>query len=154
MHVSDFYTMWLKVKDRPCGKWFFQRLIAAKIPYTGSIKADMEVWEKGYAKLSLKDRKSIRNHLNSIHAIALTNLGEFVTGLAMASLMPRNMRGIPINLSVDFIKKARGTLTAECKTEMPSFTKETKHSLSAEIKDASQDTVAVVRVQWQLEYHE
>jgi acyl-coenzyme A thioesterase PaaI-like protein len=151
MKITDIYKYWQKVENKTMGRWFFSRLIAAIIPYTGALKAKVLDWKIGYAKVELKDRQGIRNHLNSIHAVALTNLGEFVSGLALISQFSDNIRGIPVNINIDFSKKARGTLTAECTTKLPDFKGEKEHIVKAEIKDESNDIVATVTVKWQLE---
>ena len=72
-----------KLSAIPGGHYILSRIIAWKIPYSATIGARIVVLEPGYARLILKDKRSIRNHLNSIHAVALTNLGELTSGLAL-----------------------------------------------------------------------
>lgn len=126
-------------------------MIKARIPYTGALGGTVQKWEKGEAVVTLADRKGVRNHLNSIHAVALTNLGEFASGMALISLFDEKTRGIPVNINIDFKKKARGLLTAYGKAELPDFKGETEHTVSAEIKDEMGDVVAVTNVKWKLE---
>ncbi len=152
MQITDIYKYWKKWGNTATGRWLFNRLIPFINPYTGALKAKVMDIRKGYARMELKDRRGIRNHLNSIHAIALTNLGEFTSGLALISLFTGNMRGIPIEIKINFVKKARGRLIAECTTELPYFEKEVKHTVTAIIRDEENDEVANVQVLWKLGY--
>ncbi|HEU4988599.1 MAG TPA: DUF4442 domain-containing protein, partial [Gemmatimonadaceae bacterium] len=47
-------------------------------------------------------------------------------------------------------KKARGTLTAECRCAPPAVTAETDYSVTATIADGSGDLVATATVLWRL----
>jgi len=152
MQITDIYRYWQKLEGNTAGRWLFNHLIPFINPYTGSLKASIVEMRKGYTRIELKDRRAIRNHLNSIHAIALTNLGEFSSGLALISLFPENMRGIPVEIKINFYKKARGTLTAQCTTSLPVFNEEIEHRVVAIIKDAENDEVASVNVVWKLGY--
>ncbi len=152
MQITDLYRYWRILETRPLGHWLFNRIIRIVNPYTGALKADIKVLQKGYAQLELKDRRGIRNHLNSIHAIALTNLGEFTSGLALISLFTENMRGIPVEIKIEFLKKARGTLSAECTTRLPEFEQELQHTVVANITDTENDIVATITVIWKLAY--
>lgn len=152
MQITDIQYYWQLLSGNAFGRWLFHRLIPFINPYTGSLKANIIELRKGYARLELKDRRGLRNHLNSIHAIALTNLGEFSSGLALISLFSDNMRGIPVEIKIKFIKKARGRLTAECTTKLPAFENEIEHKVISVIKDSEQDEVANVTVIWKLGY--
>jgi len=150
MQITDIYGYWQKIEKNAIGRWFFNRLIPFINPYTGALKADIVELREGYARLELKDRRGIRNHLNSIHAIALTNLGEFTSGLALISLFSENMRGIPVAININFVKKARGTLIAECSTDLPSLCDDIEHTVMAIISNADNEEVANVKVVWKL----
>jgi len=139
-----------KLSAIPGGHFIFNRIIARKIPYSATIGARVVVLEPGYAKLILKDKKSIRNHLNSIHAVALTNFGEITSGMALNTGLPANVRGIVIQICTDYVKKARGTLVAECRCELPTVTNDMDYTVEAVIKDQEQDVVAKVTVLWRL----
>jgi len=134
----------------PGGQFIMNKLIARKIPYSATINARIVKLEPGYAKLVLKDKKSIRNHLNSIHAVALTNFGELTSGMALNTALPARVKGIVTNINTDYLKKARGTLIAECRCHPPTVTNDIDYTVEAVIKDQQQDTVAKVKVVWRL----
>ncbi|MEO5509748.1 MAG: hotdog fold domain-containing protein [Longimicrobiales bacterium] len=141
---------WTKLKGVPGGRWMFSRMLGRMIPYTGSLGARVLHLERGYARVGLRDRRAVRNHLGSIHAAALTNLGELASGLALMTAAPDTVRGIPIRLTTDFLKKARGTLIAESRASFPVVTEPIEHEAVAEIRDESGDVVARVTALWKV----
>jgi hypothetical protein len=62
--------------------------------------------------------------------------------------LPDKTRGILTNLSIAYMKKARGLLTASCRCDVPVDNREGEHLLSAEIHDAAGDLVAEVKTRW------
>lgn len=108
------------------------------------------VLEPGHAKIEVLDRHSIRNHLDSIHAIALANIGELASGLAMTVALPREVRGIVTMIRMEYFKKARGRLIAESHVTVPEIAGDTIHDVIANITDADGDAVARATVTWRL----
>jgi len=110
----------------------------------------IEALEPGRAVVTMKDRRRVRNHLHSIHAVALMNMGEAASGLAVVSRIPANARAIITHLEIDFLKKARGTLTAvgEFKENLPSPLVKTSFEVQAIITNAAGEAVAKVTAHW------
>ena len=143
--------MWNRYGGTVLGRKIFSYILGRTAPYSGSIKAEVLLLSPGKVQVALKDRRSLRNHLNSVHAIALANLGELASGLAMISAIPPNTRAIVVNLEIEYLKKARGRLIAEGSATPPETITESINNLAlADIKDAEGDTVSRVKVHWRL----
>ena len=139
---------WETLRGKPGGKLLFSYLVGRVVPYSGSIGAFVEELRPGYACLTLKDRRKVRNHLGSVHAISLANLGELTTGLAAMAGMPPKTRSILRGLEVSYEKKARGRLTSTCTSEIVAPETNTEYSFQAEIRDEAGDIVALITTRW------
>ena len=148
--TAGLLRTWNRLQGRPGGGFLFRIFIKLFVPYTGTIRPRVIALEPGYAKASFRDRRRVRNHLRSVHAIALANLGELATGLAVATGLPDDARGIPTNLSIEYHKKARGTITAECRCEVERSNVERDVHAEAALTDPSGDRVATVTARWRI----
>jgi len=145
-----FLATWERWHRVPGGAWLFSQILGVLIPYSGTVRPLVRQLEPGVARVTLKDRRAIRNHLNSIHALALANLGELTGGLAVTAGLSPSVRGIVTRLSVDYLKKARGPLEAICRCEPPRVTEPLDYDVPIEIRDQSGDVVARVIARWRL----
>lgn len=143
-------TAWRRLSPFPGGKWLFSRLIGWMAPYSGTIGARVEYLEAGHARVALADRRRVRNHLDSIHAVALVNLAEQASGLAVLMGLPSGVRGILTGLSITYLKKARGRLVAECRCAIPSVAGSLDYEAVATITDSGGDVVAQAVARWRL----
>jgi acyl-coenzyme A thioesterase PaaI-like protein len=146
--VTALRVWWNRFRDLPGGPWLFSRLFGIAIPYSGSVRPRIRVLGPGRAVIAMDDRRGVRNHLASIHAIALTNLAEMTTGLALGFGLPDGMRTILVRVECEFLKKARGTITAAC--DAPVFTEIVEKEVLVEstLADASGAIVARARAVW------
>lgn len=141
--------LWRRLSRRPGGLWLFGRILARMVPYTGALGARVESLVPGHVRVSLRERRGVRNHLRSIHAVALVNLGELATGLAVLTALPPGVRGIVTELSAAYHAKARGRVQAECHAAGPWRPGDTAQAV-AHITDASGTVVATVTARWRL----
>ena len=142
---------WRRLSRVPFGRTVFSLMIGRMAPYTGSIGARIEDLGPGYARWTLRDRRLVRNHLRSIHAVALVNLAEVTSGTAMLTALAPGIRGIVTGLEITYVKKARGTLTAECRCAVPEVHDAQPFDVTAEIRDSAGDVVARATVHWKLD---
>jgi acyl-coenzyme A thioesterase PaaI-like protein len=134
--------VWDNLSPLPGGKVLFSKLLGRVAPYTGTIDARCLDLRTGFARVEMRDRRAVRNHLRSVHAIALINLAEVTTGLAMMYAIPDDARGIISGLSMSYLKKARGRLTSECRIDPPRSSVRQEYQALAEIRDQSGEVVA------------
>ena len=116
---ASVLQLYNKLTRQPFGHWLFSRLICFKAPYFGSIKPRMTLLEPSRAEATIKHRRSMTNHLGTVHAIALCNLAEFTGGLMTDVSIPASMRWIPKGMSVEYLKKATGTQLGVATPEFP-----------------------------------
>jgi acyl-coenzyme A thioesterase PaaI-like protein len=140
---------WRRLSPLPGGRWLFTQLVKWMIPYTGSVSPRVDVLEPGYAKISITQRRRLEQHLGSIHAIALMNVAEFASGAAMTTALPAGYRGIVTKMSIEYFKKARGTVTAESRPKLPDPI-DGEYDFESTITDQAGDLIARATVRWRL----
>lgn len=137
-----------RLEKFPFGKQMFSRFVGFAAPYSSTVSPQIEELRPGYARVSMRDRRGVRNHLKSVHAVSMMNLGELATGLAINYSLPDHARGILKHLEMDYLKKGRGTLTAECNCEVPKNNHKAEYRVKAEIKNPEQEIVAKAEAIW------
>jgi acyl-coenzyme A thioesterase PaaI-like protein len=135
---------WDVLSGVPGGKVVFSRLVGRMAPYTGTIHATVTVLRAGYAEVTMQDRRAVRNHLDCVHAIALANLGELAGNVALAYALPDDARFIVSGMEIEYLKKARGTITAVGEPPIPRTSRRAQYDVPVTLRDASGDEVAKV----------
>lgn len=148
--ASPLLTRWRKLSRWPLGSTLFSRSIGWMAPYSGTIRPRVLELGPGKARVELRDRRRVRNHLRSVHAIALMNVAELASGLATLSGLPADARAILTGLRIEYRKKARGTLVAACEIDPPATSEEREIEVPSEIRDEAGDVVAAAVARWKI----
>jgi len=96
----------------PLGRELFTRGVCRTAPYFGSIRPLVVDLRVGRCEAQLKKRRSVQNHIGTVHAIAMCNLCELVGGLLIESTLPSQLRWIPKGMTVRYLRKAATDLNA------------------------------------------
>jgi len=150
--MSDSHTLrqWNSFQRLPAGRSLFSFFARIQVPYTGTIRARVEELRPGYARVSMPDRRKVRNHLRSVHAVALTNLAEMTGNLALMAAQGPSARWIITSFETRFLKKARGRITAECTLEGFDPNAPGDYEGRVILKDASGGIVAEATPHWKV----
>ncbi len=132
---------WDRLGRIPGGKFLYSRLIGTMAPYTSTIGAVVQELRTGYARVTLADRRAVRNHLSCVHAVALANLVELTGNLALGYSLPDDARFIVAGMSLDYLKKARGTITGECSIPPISTNERCEYEVPVTLRDPQGDIV-------------
>lgn len=150
MKTDLIVQAWNKFSKFPGGRYLFNKFFARMVPYTGTIYPEVLELGPGHSKVLIRDRKIIRNHLNSIHAAALMNFAEAASGIAFISGLPPKSKGIVTAFHMEYLKKARGTLTAECDVPCPTSNVDAEYTVEVELKNEAKEVVARGKAQWRV----
>ncbi|EDQ93061.1 uncharacterized protein MONBRDRAFT_22436 [Monosiga brevicollis MX1] len=112
--------VWRACAAAPLGTYAFLGLVHAAAPYTASVQPILTRMDEVEAEGYIVEQPWLRNPFNSVHAVALTNLGEYVSGIIVTSVMEQRTlqhpdlawRGIVTALGTTYHKKARGKIRA------------------------------------------
>ena len=134
--------LWDRLHGLPFGRRVFSLAVGRAAPYTGTIGARVEDLRAGHAEVTLRDRRSVRNHLHSVHAIALANLAELTGNVALAYSLPDDARFIVAGMHIEYIKKARGTIRGTSDCPIPTTSERTEFDVPVVMTDEAGEVVA------------
>jgi acyl-coenzyme A thioesterase PaaI-like protein len=86
--------------------------------------------------------------MHSLHAVAVMNLAEVTSGLALSYALPADARAILTGLSIEYLKKARGRLTAESALQQPDTSERREYEFESVVRDSEGDVVARAQARW------
>jgi acyl-coenzyme A thioesterase PaaI-like protein len=94
------------------GKRIFSLAFCYQAPYFYTIRPLVTRLEPGHVQIEMPHRIMSSNHIGTQHAIACCNLVEMAMGCVVEATIPSHLRWIPRGMQVEYLAKAKGTLTA------------------------------------------
>ncbi len=113
----DAHKVFKLLKPLPLGRKLFSRMVCFRAPYFATIKPVVTELRPGHCQVKIKNRRKVRNHLGTVHAIALCNMAELAGGLTVDATRPKHLRWVPKSMQVQYLSKATGDLKADCYCE-------------------------------------
>jgi uncharacterized protein (TIGR00369 family) len=143
--MANVFQSWERAVRLPGGARLFSLLAGRAAPYTGTLRARVEALRPGFARVRLPDRRGVRNHLGSVHAMALANLAEMTGNLALLAALPDPNNMIVTGFEIDYVKKARGAIVATCELGPVDATRAGELVYTVELRDGGGVVVATAR---------
>lgn len=145
--IQPNLALYNKMSALPMGKALFSKALCVKAPYFSSIKPLFVELRRGYSEVKIKKRRSVLNHLGTVHAIAMCNMAELAAGSMTDVSVPLSHRWIPKGMDVEYLKKAETDLTAIASGDIPSQWPDAGEFISkVEILDTQGQVVARMAV--------
>ena len=104
------------------GDRLFSFAFAQVAPYFWTIRPRFTVIRPNYAEVVIPKRRGVKNHIGTVHAIALCNGLEAAMGALAESTIPKNKRWIPKGMEVSYTAKAVGEITCIAETDAAQWT--------------------------------
>ena len=145
---ASVLSLYRRITRWPAGHWIFSQLVCLKAPYFATIAPRFVTLEPGRCEVRIRDRRRVHNHIGTVHAIALCNLAELGAGVMTDATIPADMRWIPKGMSVEYLKKATGTMRGIATPELATPVSDggQEWPVKVEVVDDAGETVFRARV--------
>jgi acyl-coenzyme A thioesterase PaaI-like protein len=145
---ASVLSLYRRITRWPAGHWIFSRLVCFRAPYFATIAPRFVALAPGRCEVRIRDRRRVHNHIGTVHAIALCNLAELSAGVMTDATIPADMRWIPKGMTVEYLKKAVGTMHGIATPELATPVPDGGHEwpVRVEVVDSADETVFRARV--------
>lgn len=87
-------------------------LFGKSVKFTGTAGVKVEELTHNRAVISLKNKKSVQNHIGSVHAVASVLIAESATGYVVGMNIPESSVPVIKSIKADYVKRAKGDMRA------------------------------------------
>ena len=115
----DLYN---RLSALPQGKRLFSIAFSRKAPYFGSVHLTVREMRPHHGEVVIPKRRSVLNHIGTVHAIAACNGLEAAMGLLAEATCPADSRWLPKGMDVRYVAKSDGPLTCIAETDEADWT--------------------------------
>src|SRR5699024_7680612 len=120
--TAGIHRLWQKLSRQPLGRWLFTQGVCFKAPYFRTVHPRIRELRPGLCRVRAPNRRGVRNHIGTYHAIASCNMAEIAAGVMTEATVPPSHRWIPSGMTVDYNAKATTGVTAIARLDrIPEF---------------------------------
>ncbi|MCM0620193.1 hotdog fold domain-containing protein [Nocardioides bruguierae] len=146
--MSSVHALWRTTTNLPVvgpvlGKRVFSLLFGQKAPYFATIRPRFTVLEPNRAELVIPLRRGVKNHIGTLHAIALCNGLEAAMGALAEVTIPADKRWIPKGMDVAYTAKASSDVTCVAETDPEQWTSD-EPALDVRVRGTRTDGTVVI----------
>lgn len=115
------------------GERLFSFAFSQVAPYFWSIRPRFTVIEPHHAEVVIPKRRAVKNHIGTVHAIALCNGLEAAMGVLAEATIPDDKRWIPKGMEVAYTAKATSDITCHADTDPAQWSDDALPSTGGEV---------------------
>ena len=104
------------------GDRLFSFAFSQVAPYFWTIRPRFTVIRPNHAEVVIPKRRGVKNHIGTVHAIALCNGLEAAMGVLAEATIPADKRWIPKGMEVSYTAKATSDITCIAETDPEQWT--------------------------------
>lgn len=143
--MASTYELYQKAITRPGGRRAFSLAFAAKAPYFGTVRPQVQEMAPHRGVVTIRKRRRVQNHLGTVHAIAVANGLEAAMGLLAEATTPRSMRWIPKGIQLEYVAKVPTDVTCTAQTDPADWDREPPFQVDVRCTATITDGTEVVR---------
>lgn len=108
-----------KINTAPafCRSWLLSTLFGRTIKFAGTAGVAVEQLDFHKARLKLRNRRKVQNHIGSVHAAATALLGESASGFLLGMHVPDDKIPLLKSMQIQYLKRSTGALTAQAQLD-------------------------------------
>ena len=108
------------------------------VKFTGTAGIKIEELNEQRAVISLKNKKSVQNHIGSVHAVASILIAESASGYVVGMNIPDSSVTVIKTIKAEYVKRAKGDMKA-----IATLTKAQLHEMHSQEKGETSVKVTV-----------
>jgi acyl-coenzyme A thioesterase PaaI-like protein len=135
--IGPALKAWRRFGQNAVGRWLFSTMIARKAPYFATIYPRFQELAPGICRVSMRKRRSVENHIRTVHALAMGNLCELAAGLCTEVSIPTSMRWIPRGMTIEYLAKAETGVTATARLDKNEWNEAQNIGVPVSVVDAN-----------------